>query len=86
MSACGNSISTNHFLNICIVTIDTIRVYNTHLQSYRLKADSNIKKIISNLNSNYSKQIEQAVDIFGFTLYNMGFDVLPSKLKKKIKG
>ena len=33
-----------------------------------------------------SKQIEQAVDIFGFTLYNMGFDVLPSKLNKKIKG
>lgn len=33
-----------------------------------------------------SKQIEQAVDIFGFTLYNMGFDVLPGKLNKKIKG
>ncbi|WP_411894036.1 prolyl oligopeptidase family serine peptidase [Winogradskyella sp. A2] len=33
-----------------------------------------------------SKQIEQAVDVFGFTLYNMGFDVLPSKLNEKIKG
>lgn len=33
-----------------------------------------------------SKQIEEQVDIFGFTLYNMGFDVLPSKNKEKIKG
>ncbi|MCA0131214.1 prolyl oligopeptidase family serine peptidase [Winogradskyella alexanderae] len=33
-----------------------------------------------------SKQIEQATDIFGFTLYNMGFDVLPSKTNKKIRG
>lgn len=33
-----------------------------------------------------SKTIEQYADIFGFTLYNMGFDVLPSKTKAKIKG
>lgn len=33
-----------------------------------------------------SKIIEQYADIFGFTLYNMGFDVLPSKTKEKIKG
>jgi prolyl oligopeptidase len=33
-----------------------------------------------------SKTIEQYADIFGFTLYNMGFEVLPSKIKKKIKG
>ena len=26
-----------------------------------------------------SKIIEQYADIFGFTLFNMGFDVLPSK-------
>ncbi|WP_142784619.1 prolyl oligopeptidase family serine peptidase [Changchengzhania lutea] len=33
-----------------------------------------------------SKTIEQSADIFGFTLYNMGYDVLPSKTKEKIKG
>lgn len=33
-----------------------------------------------------SKTIEQYSDIFGFTLYNMGFDVLPSKTKEKVKG
>ncbi|MBC2843956.1 prolyl oligopeptidase family serine peptidase [Winogradskyella flava] len=33
-----------------------------------------------------SKTIEQYADIYGFTLYNMGFDVLPSKTKEKIKG
>ena len=33
-----------------------------------------------------SKTIEQYADIFGFTLYNMGFEVLPSKTNKKIKG
>ena len=33
-----------------------------------------------------SKTIEQYADIFGFTLYNMGFEVLPSKTKEKIKG
>ncbi len=33
-----------------------------------------------------SKTIEQYADIFGFTLYNMGFDVLPSKTKDKVKG
>lgn len=33
-----------------------------------------------------SKTIEQYADIFGFTLYNMGFAVLPSKTKEKIKG
>ncbi|MBT8254390.1 MAG: prolyl oligopeptidase family serine peptidase, partial [Bacteroidia bacterium] len=33
-----------------------------------------------------SKTIEQYADIFGFALYNMGFDVLPSKTKEKIKG
>ena len=33
-----------------------------------------------------SKTIAQYADIFGFTLYNMGFDVLPSKTKEKVKG
>ena len=33
-----------------------------------------------------SKQIELASDVFGFTLYNMGFDVLPSITSEKIKG
>ncbi|MDP5081076.1 MAG: prolyl oligopeptidase family serine peptidase [Winogradskyella sp.] len=33
-----------------------------------------------------SKTIEQYADIFGFTLYNMGFDVLPNKIKEKVKG
>ncbi len=33
-----------------------------------------------------SKTIEQYADIFGFTLYNMGFDVLPSKTREKLKG
>ncbi|MBT8271323.1 MAG: prolyl oligopeptidase family serine peptidase, partial [Bacteroidia bacterium] len=33
-----------------------------------------------------AKTIEQYADIFGFTLFNMGFDVLPSKTKKKLKG
>ena len=33
-----------------------------------------------------SKTIEQYADIFGFALYNMGFDVLPSKTKEKVKG
>lgn len=33
-----------------------------------------------------SKTIEQYADIFGFTLYNMGFEVLPSKTKEEIKG
>jgi len=33
-----------------------------------------------------SKRIEQYVDIFGFTLYNMGYRVLPEKTKAKIKG
>jgi len=33
-----------------------------------------------------SKTIEQYADIFGFTFYNMGFEVLPSKTKEKIKG
>ena len=33
-----------------------------------------------------SKTIEQYADIFGFTLYNMGFDVLPNKTEGKIKG
>lgn len=33
-----------------------------------------------------SKTIEQYADIFGFTLFNMGFDVLPSKTKEKVKG
>lgn len=32
-----------------------------------------------------SKSIEQYADIFGFTLYNMGFKVLPNKPKIKIK-
>lgn len=33
-----------------------------------------------------SKTIEQYADIYGFTLYNMGFDVLPTKTKEKVKG
>jgi len=33
-----------------------------------------------------SKRIEQFADIFGFTLFNMGFEVLPNKVKNKIKG
>lgn len=33
-----------------------------------------------------SKIIEEQADIYGFTLYNMGFDVLPSKTKEKVKG
>lgn len=33
-----------------------------------------------------SKTIDQYADIFGFTLYNMGFDVLPSKTQEKVKG
>ena len=32
-----------------------------------------------------SKTIEQYADIFGFTLYNMGFEVLPSKVNEKLK-
>ncbi|NRD22263.1 S9 family peptidase [Winogradskyella litoriviva] len=33
-----------------------------------------------------SKTIEQYADIYGFTLYNMGFKVLPSKTTEKVKG
>ena len=33
-----------------------------------------------------SKTIEQYADIFGFTLYNMGYDVLPEQTSKKVKG
>ena len=33
-----------------------------------------------------SKTIEQYADIFGFALYNMGFEVLPSKTEEKVKG
>lgn len=33
-----------------------------------------------------SKSIEQSADIFGFTLYNMGYKVLPENTKSKIKG
>ena len=32
-----------------------------------------------------SKTIEQYVDIFGFTLYNMGYRVLPEKVGADIK-
>jgi len=32
-----------------------------------------------------SKTIEQYADIFGFTLYNMGYDVLPSKMQDEFK-
>ena len=32
-----------------------------------------------------SKIIEQYADIFGFTLYNMGYEVLPEKVNEKIK-
>jgi prolyl oligopeptidase len=33
-----------------------------------------------------SKTIEQYADVFGFTLYNMGFRVLPETIKSKPKG
>ena len=33
-----------------------------------------------------SKTIEQYADIFGFTLYNMGYEVLPEKMDEKVKG
>ncbi|MCK8523584.1 prolyl oligopeptidase family serine peptidase [Aquimarina sp. D1M17] len=33
-----------------------------------------------------SKTIEQYADIFGFTLYNMGYEVLPEKVTNKVKG
>jgi len=33
-----------------------------------------------------SKTIEQYADIFGFTLYNMGYEVLPSEIDNKVKG
>ncbi|RED46277.1 prolyl oligopeptidase [Winogradskyella eximia] len=33
-----------------------------------------------------SKTIDQYADIFGFTLYNMGYEVLPTKIEEKIKG
>ncbi|WP_062053684.1 prolyl oligopeptidase family serine peptidase [Aquimarina longa] len=33
-----------------------------------------------------SKTIEQYADIFGFTLYNMGYEVLPEKIINEIKG
>lgn len=33
-----------------------------------------------------SKTIEEYADVFGFALYNMGYEVLPSKTKSKIKG
>ncbi|MFT4847992.1 MAG: prolyl oligopeptidase [Sediminicola sp.] len=32
-----------------------------------------------------SKTIEQYADIFGFTLYNMGYDVLPEKVAKEVE-
>ncbi len=32
-----------------------------------------------------SKTIEQYADIFGFTLYNMGFEVLPEKVNSEVK-
>lgn len=32
-----------------------------------------------------SKTIEQYADIFGFTLYNMGYEVLPEKVKNDVK-
>jgi prolyl oligopeptidase len=33
-----------------------------------------------------SKRIEQYADVFGFTLFNMGYKVLPENVKNKIKG
>tara|TARA_B100000575_G_scaffold74705_1_gene58216 strand:+ start:911 stop:3088 length:2178 start_codon:yes stop_codon:yes gene_type:complete len=33
-----------------------------------------------------SKRIDQYADIFGFTLFNMGFKALPQKVKNKVKG
>jgi prolyl oligopeptidase len=32
-----------------------------------------------------TKTIEQSADIFGFTLYNMGYEVLPEKINKGVK-
>jgi len=32
-----------------------------------------------------TKTIEQYVDIFGFTLYNMGYEVLPEKVNSAVK-
>jgi prolyl oligopeptidase len=32
-----------------------------------------------------SKTIEQYADIFGFTLFNMGYEDLPEKINKDIK-
>ena len=33
-----------------------------------------------------SKRIEQLSDIYGFTLFNMGFKILPEEVYSKIKG
>ena len=33
-----------------------------------------------------SKRIEQLSDIFAFTLFNMGFKILPVEVNNKIKG
>ena len=33
-----------------------------------------------------TKSIDQYADIYGFTLYNMGYRVLPEKMNTKIKG
>ena len=33
-----------------------------------------------------SKRIEQYADVFGFTLFNIGYKVLPENVKNKIKG
>ena len=33
-----------------------------------------------------SKRIEQLSDIYGFTLFNMGFKILPEEVNSKIKG
>ena len=56
--------------------------------------DSGINPILIRVETNaghgsgtpIAKTIDQYADIFGFTLYNMGYLVLPSKTKNKIKG
>ncbi len=56
--------------------------------------DSGINPILIRVETNaghgsgtpVAKTIDQYADIFGFTLYNMGYLVLPSKTKNKIKG
>ena len=38
-----------------------------------------------NCDSELVDTIDQYADIFGFTLYNMGYEVLPEKVNEKVK-